>query len=241
MLNMVSTLDGRATLGGRSGAIGNRADRELFHALRAAVDAVMVGAGTVRVERYGRIVARRAAPGARALRARAARGAARVHRLGRACRSPHDTPLLAEPEARVVIVTASAASLPRAAAQVEYVRAARDGELDLARGAGRAARALRRAHAAVRGRPAPERALLLAAGLVDELFLSLSPQARRRRADATGEALRILAGAELDRARRARAARRRSRTSRTCSCATRVASRAARVSRETTPSSSLAS
>src|SRR5271165_4001329 len=56
MLNMVSTVDGRATLAGRSATLGNRADRELFHALRGAVDAVMAGAATVRVERYGRII-----------------------------------------------------------------------------------------------------------------------------------------------------------------------------------------
>ncbi len=56
LLNMVSTADGRATLGGRSGAISDRADRELFHGLRGTVDAVMAGAGTVRAERYGRII-----------------------------------------------------------------------------------------------------------------------------------------------------------------------------------------
>ncbi len=56
LLNMACTTDGRATVGGRSGPIGNRADHELFHALRAAVDAVLVGAGTVRAERYGRLV-----------------------------------------------------------------------------------------------------------------------------------------------------------------------------------------
>src|SRR3954462_5599685 len=55
-LNMVGTADGKATVGGRSGPIGNQADRELFHELRAQVDAVMAGAGTVRAERYGRIV-----------------------------------------------------------------------------------------------------------------------------------------------------------------------------------------
>ena len=61
LLNMVSTADGRATLGGRSGPLGGRADRELFHGLRTAVDAVMVGAGTVRAERYGRLDPRRVA------------------------------------------------------------------------------------------------------------------------------------------------------------------------------------
>src|ERR1700694_2631158 len=42
MLDMVSTVDGRASIDGHSGALGNRADRELFHALRAAVDGVLV-------------------------------------------------------------------------------------------------------------------------------------------------------------------------------------------------------
>src|SRR5258705_9418303 len=46
LLNMVSTADGRATLGGRSGAIGGGAHPELFHGLRPARDAVMVGART---------------------------------------------------------------------------------------------------------------------------------------------------------------------------------------------------
>ena len=47
VLNMVSTVDGHATLRGRSGPLSSPADRELFHGLRMAVDAVMAGAGTV--------------------------------------------------------------------------------------------------------------------------------------------------------------------------------------------------
>ena len=70
---MASTVDGRASIGGRSGAIGNRADRELFHALRASVDAVMAGAGTVRVERYGRIIPDASRPGGGAWSAASAR------------------------------------------------------------------------------------------------------------------------------------------------------------------------
>jgi riboflavin biosynthesis pyrimidine reductase len=56
VLNMVTTADGRVTIGGRSGPIGNEADKDLFHALRTRVDAVMVGAGTLRAEKYGRLV-----------------------------------------------------------------------------------------------------------------------------------------------------------------------------------------
>ena len=55
-LNMVHTSDGRASVSGRTAPISSPADRQLFHALRTRVDAVMVGAGTLRIERYGRMV-----------------------------------------------------------------------------------------------------------------------------------------------------------------------------------------
>ena len=53
LANIIATADGRATIAGRTGPIANRADYELFHALRTRVDAVIVGAETVRVESYG--------------------------------------------------------------------------------------------------------------------------------------------------------------------------------------------
>ena len=56
VLNMVATADGAATVAQRTAPISNAADRQLFHELRAQVDAVMVGAGTARIERYGRLV-----------------------------------------------------------------------------------------------------------------------------------------------------------------------------------------
>ena len=56
LVNMIATADGRATIAGRAGPIANRADYELFHALRTRVDAVMVGAETVRGEGSGRMV-----------------------------------------------------------------------------------------------------------------------------------------------------------------------------------------
>jgi riboflavin biosynthesis pyrimidine reductase len=54
--NFVITLDGRATLGGRSGPIGSDTDTAMLVGLRTRVDALMLGAGTMRVERYGRII-----------------------------------------------------------------------------------------------------------------------------------------------------------------------------------------
>jgi riboflavin biosynthesis pyrimidine reductase len=52
-VNMVSTLDGAANgESGRSGSINNEADKRVFHALRDQADAIVVGAGTARTERY---------------------------------------------------------------------------------------------------------------------------------------------------------------------------------------------
>jgi riboflavin biosynthesis pyrimidine reductase len=52
--NMISSVDGAATGGGGvTASLGNQADRELFLHLRGLADVVMVGAGTVRDEGYG--------------------------------------------------------------------------------------------------------------------------------------------------------------------------------------------
>ncbi len=53
--NMIASLDGGATLNGRSGGLGNAADEHLFALLRDLADVVLVGAGTVRAEGYGGI------------------------------------------------------------------------------------------------------------------------------------------------------------------------------------------
>jgi len=51
--NMVTSLDGRATgPDGRSGSINNEADHVVFEVLRALSDVIVVGAGTIRAERY---------------------------------------------------------------------------------------------------------------------------------------------------------------------------------------------
>src|SRR3954464_4052693 len=103
-LNMIATADGRATVAGRTAPIANRADYELFHALRARTDAVMVGAETIRVEGYGPME-------------QLAVVVSRVVEL------PTERGLLAAPENRVVIVTPSPdAELPPCAASVSYLR-----------------------------------------------------------------------------------------------------------------------
>ncbi len=50
--NMVASLDGAATVDGRSGGLSNEADQQVFAMLRAQADVILVGAGTARAERY---------------------------------------------------------------------------------------------------------------------------------------------------------------------------------------------
>ncbi|KRC59052.1 hypothetical protein ASE14_14750 [Agromyces sp. Root81] len=52
-MNFVASLDGAATLEGRSGGLGDPVDRLAMQVLRTLADVVLVGAGTVRVEGYG--------------------------------------------------------------------------------------------------------------------------------------------------------------------------------------------
>jgi riboflavin biosynthesis pyrimidine reductase len=194
LVNMVSTIDGRASLEGRSGPIADGADRELFHALRATVDAVLAGAGTMRVERYGRLI--RDEDRRRLRRERGLRPEPLACIASASLALPPDLPLLAEPEAHVVVLTPSEAELASSAARVDYVRAARDGQLDLP-----LALAQLRADFGVElllceGGPHLNGSLL-AAGLVDELWLSLAPKLAG--GDPTdGEALRIIAGEEFE-------------------------------------------
>jgi riboflavin biosynthesis pyrimidine reductase len=194
LTNMVSTVDGRASIDGRSGPIAGPADRELFHALRTPVDAVMAGAGTMRVERYGRIIREESRRTLR--RERGLPGEPLACIVSASLALPPDLPLLGEPDAHVVVLTPSDAELPPCAARVDYIRTMSDGRLDLPR-----------ALCALRDRFAVELLLceggphlnreLLAAGLVDEMFLSLSPKLAGGDPQ-DGESLRIIAGEELE-------------------------------------------
>lgn len=184
IVNMASTADGKATIDGRAGGIGNEADRQLFHALRTQVDAVLVGAGTVRAERYGRLVRDPA------LRARREREGLAPDPLACVVSGrldlPSDLPLLQDPDSRVLVLTASEGELAGSAAGVEYLRAPGP-PLALAP----VLRALREEHAVrsllCEGGPTLN-SDLLREGLVDELFLTLAPKL------AGGDALTIVAG-----------------------------------------------
>ena len=51
-VNFVSTLDGAASLNGRTGGLATVADQAVFSHLRATCDVIVVGAGTASAERY---------------------------------------------------------------------------------------------------------------------------------------------------------------------------------------------
>ena len=51
--NFVSSIDGAATVGGRSGTLGNADDQHLFQLMRRTADVILVGAQTIRAEGYG--------------------------------------------------------------------------------------------------------------------------------------------------------------------------------------------
>jgi riboflavin-specific deaminase-like protein len=193
VLNMISSVDGRATLGGRSGALAGRADSALLHGLRTTVDAVMAGAGTVRAERYSRLVCTESDRAAR--RARGLSEEPLVCVVSGRLALGKDIPLLTDPQARVAIVTASEASLPQECrAHIDYVRATRGGNLDLGAGMRELRERLGVRTVLCEGGPHLN-AHLLAAGLVDELFLTFAPKLAG--GDATSETLRIVSGAEL--------------------------------------------
>jgi riboflavin biosynthesis pyrimidine reductase len=151
-LNMIASLDGRIALAGRTGPLANRADDELFHALRGAADAVLVGAGTVRAEGYGTMDQIAVV-------------------VSNSLRLAPDLGLLSAPSNRVIIVTEADAELEPCAAHVSYLRIS---PMDL----GEALRRLRSEYdvrAVICEGGAHLNGELLPAGLVDELHLVLSP------------------------------------------------------------------
>jgi riboflavin-specific deaminase-like protein len=170
--NMVATADGRAAIDGRAGPIGEAHDRALFLRLRTQVDCVMVGAGTVRAERYGHLV--------RDPELRAAREAEGLEPeplgcvLSRSLDLPWDTSLWTDPASRVALYTSSPRNPPPCAAEVTVHRMA-EAELTV----DRVLRSLRADHGVrsvlCEGGPTLNRELL-AADTLDELFLALEPK-----------------------------------------------------------------
>jgi riboflavin biosynthesis pyrimidine reductase len=171
--NMVASADGAAWLAGRSGGLSGRADRLLFFLLRSLADVILVGASTVRAERY---------------RPAAERDTWAALRHGRAATPPiavvtrelsldPDMPLLtsAPPGSRTIVLTTAAAPAARRAAaarHAEVIVAGADSltpEAIIAALAGRGYRRL-----LTEGGPRLLTQITMA-GLLDDLCLTISP------------------------------------------------------------------
>ena len=175
MAHMVGGLDGSAAIGGRVGALSTAPDAELFRLMRALADVVLVGAETVRRERYGLVklppqlaVARQAAgrPGAPPLAV-----------VTRSLDLDWSAPLFAgaPPERRTLVITCQAADpgrLERARAAAEVIIAGQD-RVDPAQAMARLA-GLGYRVVLCEGGPA-WLGELVAAGLLDELCLTIAP------------------------------------------------------------------
>jgi riboflavin biosynthesis pyrimidine reductase len=191
--NFVSSADGAAYVDGLSGGLSSPADKQLFGILRVLADVVLVGAGTARAEEYKPARRRRWLAPLRGGRPAALPIAIVTRSLGLNLASPLFTD--APEDARTIVITCAASDtdLRAETAKVADVIVAGDEAVDLA--AARAAlegRGLRRVLCEGGPRLFGD---LAAAGLVDELCLSLSPTL------AGPGAARIIDGAHLGAAR----------------------------------------
>jgi riboflavin-specific deaminase-like protein len=187
ILNFATTLDGRAAINGRSGPIGSATDSEMLQRLRTRVDAVMIGAGTMRAERYGRMVSD---PQFRAYRERTGLahdplGVIISNRL----ELPWDAGLFTDGGGRVVVFTASEEEPPETATPVTVVRHPEG--VDLA-GALEWLLKERGIHSVLCEGGPTLHGRLRESGLADELFLTIAPKI------AGGEGPRVLEGALAD-------------------------------------------
>lgn len=182
-MNFVATVDGRATIGGVSGPIGSEADTAMLTGLRTRFDALLIGAGTMRAERYGRFSS---TPEERRRRQAAGLAAdpALVIVSGR-LDLPWEAAAFSEAEGgEVVILTASAAEPPPLAAPPRLVRHERFVDVVAAL---RQLRAEGMRAVLCEGGPGLHNQLQ-GAGIVDDLFLTIAPLL------AGGEAPRIVEG-----------------------------------------------
>lgn len=191
--NFVASADGRAAFRGKSGPLGSDGDREIFHRLRTQVDAVLAGTGTVAAETYNRLARqpeRRAQREADGLAADPA-----LVLVTRSGRLPLEAPLFAEPAQPVLAYVGHAIDTPpvEAALTIHAME-----QLSFAA----ALRHARREHGIrsvlCEGGPRVLSALLHE-GLLDELFLTISPHlvgGGEEPTIAMGDELPALAGLE---------------------------------------------
>lgn len=175
-LNMIASIDGATEVAGKSGGLGGKPDSEVFHVLRSLAEVILVAAGTVRSERYGP-------------------SRTPIAIVTRSCALDWDSALFTEAlqgaAARPIVVTVAAApreELSRARAVADVVVA---GERDVDLAATLHALGERGFDAVLCEGGPTLNGQLAAAGLIDELCLSVSPMV------VGGGAKRVLAGPSL--------------------------------------------
>lgn len=189
--NMVASLDGAARHEGRSQALSGDADMRVFGVLRALADAVVVGAGTVRLEGYRPARARAAFAARRAALGQSPAPAIAV--VSGSLDIDFSLPLFTEPVVPTLVLTGQESDPARRraaeAAGARVVVAGRGARVDPAE-AVRALAALGLVRLLCEGGP---RLLgqFAAAGALDELCLTLAP------AICSGDAPRIMDGPGL--------------------------------------------
>jgi riboflavin biosynthesis pyrimidine reductase len=171
-LNMIASVDGATTMAGVAGGLGGPADRALFGLLRRLADVILVAAGTVRAERYGP-------------------SSVPIAVVSRSCQFDFHAPFFTAQKARPIVVTVTDAPVERVvrAAELAEVVVAGDHDVDLAV-ALTALQSMGHRTVLTEGGPTMN-AQLVAAGLLDELCLTVSPRM------VGGDAKRILAGPVL--------------------------------------------
>jgi len=174
-VNFISSVDGAVTVSGLSRGLQTPGDNAIFAVLRDLADVVLVGAGTARDENY------KAADPSAARRAKRAEYGLRpvppIALVSRSLRLDVDAPLFtgADPDARTIVITCKAGdpAVREALEASAEVLVLGDGNVDLTAAVG----ALReRGLTRILSEGGPTLfGDLGAAGLVDELDLSISP------------------------------------------------------------------
>ena len=170
LMNMVSSVDGAAAVDGVSGPLDAPGDKDVFLAIRAVADVIVVGAGTARAERYGKA---KLTPPLRKMRV--GRGQAELPTIAVVSRSldlDFDSSLFVGDGPRTIVVTCASADGP----SVERLRGvadivvAGDDDVDLSAAIAR----LNARVCVLEGGPSLNGAML-EAGLVDEINLTIAP------------------------------------------------------------------
>jgi len=172
-LNFVASVDGSVTEEhGRSGDLGGGADQHLFRVLRALADTILVGANTLRAEGYGPY---RPAEEARERRAALGKPAdAPITVVSRSLDLDPGHRFFTEATRPPLVLTSAAAARAAAPALRPYLLVAGETEVDFAAALRRLRGEYGLAHVLCEGGPQLA-TQLIAAGLVDELCLTIAP------------------------------------------------------------------